>query len=171
MLESTTTEEANSRVPNWLRQRSRWSKGFMQTVLVHTRRPLTLVRELGVLATLGFLLTVGGAVVSALLAPVFWLLLLLWIGFQPEWIAALFPGPIYYAASVSLVAGNFALVLLSLIAAVSRGHDDLAPYALLTPIYWLLMSAATYLALAELVLRPYHWHKTEHGLHLAEEPT
>jgi cellulose synthase/poly-beta-1,6-N-acetylglucosamine synthase-like glycosyltransferase len=169
MLESTTGEEANSRVPNWLRQRSRWSKGYMQTVLVHTRRPWTLLRDLGPKATAGFLLTLGGTFVTALLAPVFWLLLLLWCFFQPEWIAALFPGPIYYAASLCLVAGNFALVFLSLGAAVARGHDDLAPHALLTPCYWVLMSAATYLALFELFFRPYHWHKTEHGLHLAEE--
>jgi hypothetical protein len=171
MLESTTAEEANSRVANWLRQRSRWSKGYMQTVLVHTREPWTLVRELGPKATAAFLLTLGGAVVSALLAPIFWLLLILWVVVQPDWIAALFPGPIYYPAALSLVLGNFLLVLLSLGAAVSRGHDDLAPHALLTPLYWLLMSAATYMALVELFFRPHHWHKTVHGLHLAEEPT
>ena len=51
MLESTTGEEANSRVGNWLRQRSRWSKGYMQTLLVHTRRPLRLLRQLGPRAT------------------------------------------------------------------------------------------------------------------------
>jgi glycosyltransferase XagB len=171
MLESTTDEEANSRVPNWLRQRSRWSKGFMQTMLVHTRRPRTLVRELGTKATAASLLTVGGGVVTALLAPIFWLLLALWIYRQPDWIAMLFPGPIFYVASLSLVAGNFLLVLLSLGAAVSRGHDDLSPHALLTPCYWALMSVATYVALVELLLRPSHWHKTEHGLHFAEEPT
>jgi glycosyltransferase XagB len=171
MLESTTDEEANSRVANWLRQRSRWSKGYMQTMLVHTRRPRTLVRELGARATAASLLTVGGGVVTALLAPIFWLLLLLWIYDQPGWIEALFPGPIFYIASLSLVVGNFLLILLSLGAAVSRGHDDLAPHALLIPFYWVLMSAATYVALVELVLRPSHWHKTEHGLHFAEEPT
>jgi glycosyltransferase XagB len=171
MLESTTEEEANSRVANWLRQRSRWSKGYMQTALVHTRRPVKLVRELGPKATLAFLLTIGGAVVTALLAPIFLLLLLLWVYVQPDWIAAMFPGPIYYAASLSLVLGNFLLIFLSLCAAVARGHDDLAPHALLIPIYWALMSAATYVALVELFVRPSHWHKTEHGLHLAEEPT
>jgi cellulose synthase/poly-beta-1,6-N-acetylglucosamine synthase-like glycosyltransferase/peptidoglycan hydrolase-like protein with peptidoglycan-binding domain len=171
MLESTTEEEANSRVGNWLRQRSRWSKGYMQTALVHTRRPLKLVRELGLKATVAFLLTIGGAVVTALLAPIFWLLLVLWVYMQPDWIAELFPGPVYYAASVSLVLGNFLLMFLSLCAAVARGHDDLAPHALLIPLYWALMSAATYIALVELFLRPSHWHKTEHGLHLAEEPT
>jgi glycosyltransferase XagB len=171
MLESTTEEEANSRLANWLRQRARWSKGYMQTALVHTRRPVKLVRELGPKATVAFLLTVGGAVLTALLAPIFWLLLVSWVWMQPHWIAALFPGPIYYAASLSLVLGNFLLVFLNLCAAVARGHDDLAPHALLTPLYWALMSAATYVALVELFVRPSHWHKTEHGLHLAEEPT
>ncbi|MFL5841102.1 MAG: glycosyltransferase family 2 protein [Thermoleophilaceae bacterium] len=170
MLESTTGEEANSRVANWLRQRSRWSKGYMQTVLVHTRHPWILLRELGPKATAAFMLTLGGAVVTALLAPIFWLLLVLWIYAQPDWIAALFPGPVYYAASVSLVLGNFLLLFLSLCAAVARGHDDLAPHALLMPIYWALMSIATYVALVELFVRPSHWHKTEHGLHLVEEP-
>jgi cellulose synthase/poly-beta-1,6-N-acetylglucosamine synthase-like glycosyltransferase/peptidoglycan hydrolase-like protein with peptidoglycan-binding domain len=171
MLESTTDEEANSRVANWLRQRSRWSKGYMQTLLVHTRHPALLLRELGPKATSAFLLTIGGAVVTALLAPIFWLLLFLWIYAQPDWIAAVFPGPTYYPASLSLVLGNFLLVLLSLGAAVSRGHDDLAPHTLLIPVYWMLMSAATYVAAVELVVRPSHWHKTEHGLHVAEELT
>jgi cellulose synthase/poly-beta-1,6-N-acetylglucosamine synthase-like glycosyltransferase len=170
MLESTTGEEANSRVPNWLRQRSRWSKGYMQTVLVHTRQPRMLLRELGPKATAAFLLTLGGAAVTALLAPIFWLLLVLWIFFQPEAVAAVFPGPLYYLASLSLVLGNFLLIYLSVCAAVARGHDDLAPHALLTPLYWGLMSLAAYVALVELFLRPSHWHKTEHGLHLAEEP-
>jgi glycosyltransferase XagB len=171
MLESTTGEEANSRVGNWVRQRSRWSKGYMQTLLVHTRRPGALVREVGVKAAVAFLLTVGGSVVTALLAPLFWLLLVLWIYLQPEWIQAVFPQVIYYPALLSLVGGNFALVFLSLAAAVRRGHDDLSLYALLSPVYWLLMSAATYVALVELILRPHYWHKTEHGLHPAEEAT
>jgi hypothetical protein len=170
MLESTTEEEANSQVASWIRQRSRWSKGYMQTVLVHTRRPLRLAREIGPRPAFVFLLTLGGAVLTALLAPIFWALLALWVVAQPQWVADLFPGPVFYAASLCLVLGNFLLVLLSLGAAVARGHDDLAPYALMTPAYWLLMSVASYMALVELFFRPYHWHKTEHGLHLAEEP-
>jgi cellulose synthase/poly-beta-1,6-N-acetylglucosamine synthase-like glycosyltransferase len=170
MLESTTGEEANSQVANWIRQRSRWSKGYMQTVLVHTRHPKALMDQLGPKATSQFMLTLGGAVVTALLAPIFWLLLVVYAVAQPDWVAAMFPGAIFYAASVSLVLGNFLLVFLSLGAAVARGHDDLAPYALLMPLYWVLMSVATYFALIELFVRPSYWHKTEHGLHLAEEP-
>jgi cellulose synthase/poly-beta-1,6-N-acetylglucosamine synthase-like glycosyltransferase len=37
VLDSTTWEEANSHTGNWIRQRSRWIKGYFQTHLVHTR--------------------------------------------------------------------------------------------------------------------------------------
>jgi cellulose synthase/poly-beta-1,6-N-acetylglucosamine synthase-like glycosyltransferase len=47
MLDSTTFEEANSRLGNWIRQRSRWNKGYLQTWFVHMRNPLELLHELG----------------------------------------------------------------------------------------------------------------------------
>ena len=47
MLNSTTLEEANSQLKNWIRQRSRWVKGYFQTYLVHMRHPVALMREVG----------------------------------------------------------------------------------------------------------------------------
>ena len=44
IIDSTTYEEANSKLGNWIRQRSRWIKGYMQTWLVHNRNPLRLLR-------------------------------------------------------------------------------------------------------------------------------
>ena len=165
MLESTTFEEANSKFGNWLRQRSRWIKGYIQTFLVHTRDPMQLYRELGIVNTGHFVLTVGGLIYTVLVSPIFWSLLVLWLLFQPAWIPALFPGPVYYLAMVSLAFGNFFFVLLALIGAVGRGQDDLAPYTLVFPVYWLMMSCAAFLAVYELIRRPHYWQKTEHGLH------
>lgn len=55
-------EEANTRLPNWMRQRARSMKGFLITWLVHMREPLRLLQEVGPAAfcaiqavTLGFL--------------------------------------------------------------------------------------------------------------------
>ncbi len=170
MLESTTYEEANSNFKNWLRQRSRWIKGYMQTFLVHTRSPVELYRQIGFINTLHFLATVGGLIYTVVISPLFWLLLVVWLGFQPGWIPELFPGPIYYMAMASLVFGNFFFVFLALIGAVGRGQDDLSPYTLIFPIYWLMMSMAAYMALYELIRKPHYWQKTEHGLHLDSEP-
>ena len=47
MMDSTTLEEANSELDNWIRQRSRWIKGYIQTWLVHMRHPIRLLREVG----------------------------------------------------------------------------------------------------------------------------
>ncbi|WP_216593214.1 glycosyltransferase family 2 protein [Sediminibacterium salmoneum] len=43
VVNSTTLEEANNEPFNWIRQRSRWIKGYMQTLLVHMRNPPKLV--------------------------------------------------------------------------------------------------------------------------------
>ena len=67
---------------------------------------------------------------------------------------------------VSLVFGNFLFVFLALIGAVGRGQDDLSPYTLAFPVYWLMMSIAAYMGLYELIRKPHYWQKTEHGLHL-----
>ncbi len=62
IVDSTTFEEASHEASTWIRQRSRWIKGYMQTFLVHTRRPLHLIRTVGVLGFLGFIFFVGGTV-------------------------------------------------------------------------------------------------------------
>ncbi len=74
MLNSTTYEEAPPRLMCWLRQRTRWLKGYIQTWLVHMRFPLTLWRELGPRGFLAFQVVVGGTVLSALAHPWFYAL-------------------------------------------------------------------------------------------------
>jgi cellulose synthase/poly-beta-1,6-N-acetylglucosamine synthase-like glycosyltransferase len=74
MLPSTTYEEAPPRLSSWLRQRTRWLKGYVQTWLVHMRSPRSLWRELGPLGFLGFQTVVGGTILSALVHPWFYVL-------------------------------------------------------------------------------------------------
>ncbi len=79
VLDSTTYEEANSQIGNFIRQRSRWVKGFMQTHLVHMRAPLKLYRNLGGWGMLHAYLTVGGSVVMMLTNLICWPVLLLYL--------------------------------------------------------------------------------------------
>src|SRR6202048_3451504 len=79
VVDSTTFEEASCHAGNFIRQRLRWIKGYMQTFLVHTRRPLHLMRTTGALGFLGFLFFVGGTALSGLLNPMFWALYLTWL--------------------------------------------------------------------------------------------
>ncbi len=79
LVNSTTYEEANSQVWNWMRQRSRWVKGFIQTHLVHYRNPITTVRKLGLYGAMGGFLAVGGSAMMMLTNVVFWALLLVYL--------------------------------------------------------------------------------------------
>jgi glycosyltransferase XagB len=171
VLESTTLEEANSDFVNWVRQRSRWYKGYLQTFIVHSRSPRKFLRETGWRATAHFGLFVGGTPTLALLSPLFWLMTFLWFFGQPSFIESLFPGPLYYIGLLSLTLGNFLLFYLTLISSRLVQRTDLLVATLLIPLYWLMMSMAAVKAAWQLVTQPAHWEKTFHGLDGARPAT
>ena len=164
VLESTTLEEANSDFINWAKQRSRWYKGYLQTWLVHMRRPRRLAHELGWTGVVPFTLFVLGTPLLALLNPVFWTLTALWFLAQPAVVAALFPPWIYYLGMFCLVAGNFAFLYMAMISARMLGRPSLVIAAILSPIYWVMMSIAAIKAAIQLIVAPSFWEKTAHGL-------
>jgi cellulose synthase/poly-beta-1,6-N-acetylglucosamine synthase-like glycosyltransferase len=160
-IAATTYEEAPGRFGAWLRQRTRWFKGWMQTWLVHIRAPRRLVRELGVGGFLAVQLVVGGSVLASLVHPLLIVSVLMsfTIG-SPVWTgaltAALFGTTIFSGYVISVLLG-----------AIGLSRRGLMPYAwvlLLMPLHWLLLSLAAWRALYQLLHSPYGWEKTEHGL-------
>ncbi|RZT87695.1 cellulose synthase/poly-beta-1,6-N-acetylglucosamine synthase-like glycosyltransferase [Pseudonocardia sediminis] len=164
MLGSTTLEEANSDAINWVKQRSRWYKGYLQSVLVALRRPRELHRAIGTRGVGGLLLFVLATPVLALLNPVFWGLTALWWLGEPAFVAALFPAPTYYLGTAAWMLGTLAAVHSGVAVARAAGKPQLAPAALVVPAYWVLMSLAAAKAVLQLVRRPSYWEKTTHGL-------
>jgi cellulose synthase/poly-beta-1,6-N-acetylglucosamine synthase-like glycosyltransferase len=169
MIDSTTLEEANSELNNWIRQRSRWIKGYIQTWLVHMRHPLRLLRQIGFKSWLSFQLVVGGTFIF-LLNPIFWALTTLFFFTESDLIRQLFPSFIFYAAAFQLFIGNFVFMYLNVAGCVQRGYFDLAKYALLSPLYWGLMSLAAWKGFLQLFYRPFYWEKTVHGLDNTQHP-
>jgi hypothetical protein len=161
VLESATLEEAPVMPGTWVRQRTRWSKGHLQTLLVQTRHPARLVRRLGIRGTLGFLATVGSVLVP-LLAPVFWLLTTLWFLTTPDWLHDVFPGPVFHLAAVALLAGTVGAILLAVGGMLQRGLFGGVRHALLVPLAWGLVALATWRAVAQLPARAHEWEKTDH---------
>ncbi len=92
VLDSVTLEEANSDPINWIRQRSRWYKGYLQTWLVHMRKPRELLATLGWRSFIRFNLVLAGTPIIAVLNLLFWLITVLWFLGQPSIIGAVFPG-------------------------------------------------------------------------------
>ena len=165
-IASTTWEEAPLTLPVWFRQRTRWYKGWLQTWLVHMRRPVRLLRDLGLADFLMFQLLIGGGlavlalhlVLAVTLGSVSLGLLPL-----PEALAGGRLTPLVLHGTVGLF-GWLAPSLLIRRAARRRRLKTPASVFLTLPVYWLLMAAALVAAVADLILRPLHWAKTEHGL-------
>jgi cellulose synthase/poly-beta-1,6-N-acetylglucosamine synthase-like glycosyltransferase len=172
VVDSTTFEEASCQTGNWIRQRSRWIKGYMQTFLVHTRRPLHLLRTSGPLGFLGFVFFIGGTVLSSLLNPVFWVLYLVWLAVATSGFDPVFPELLLFLSLFNLLAGNGAFIFLHMLAPIRRGWLHLVPYSLTVAGYWVLMSIAAYKALWQLLRNPFYWEKTQHGVsrHIASNP-
>lgn len=172
ILDSTTLEEANSNTRNWIRQRSRWIKGYLQTYLVHLRCPWEYVRFRRTRELLSLFAIVGGTPATFLANPVMWALLALYIAAHntvaPEFHLLYVPA-IFYPAMLCLVAGNFLYLYLYLIACAKSRQYSLMLWVITIPIYWLLMCVAAVQAVIQLIFKPHYWEKTTHGLHLANQ--
>ncbi|GJL94684.1 MAG: hypothetical protein DHS20C05_10890 [Hyphococcus sp.] len=164
MLDSTTFEEANCKTGNWIRQRSRWMKGYMQTWFVHMRKPHHFVRTSGWLGLLSVQLFLAGNVISALINPILWLVFILWMFTNAEIISQAFPGPLLWLNIFALTVGNIFFVLLAVIAPIKRRWFHLSLAGFTAPLYWLLTSVAAYKAIWQLFFRPSYWEKTDHGI-------
>ncbi len=164
-LASTTWEEAPVSRGNWISQRTRWLKGWMQTYLVHMRQPRRVFRELGLRGFLGLQLLMGAILMAVLAHPLIYGLM----------IAAATTGQLFEPPETAigqafwwLAVTHFSLGLITSVGAaayatVKRGRPSLALWALAMPLYWLMISFAGYRALLQLLRQPYLWEKTRHG--------
>lgn len=168
IIDSVTLEEANSRVGNWLRQRSRWIKGYMQTYLVHMRSPVEFVRKNGIHALL-FQMIVGGKIAFMLINPILWIETILYFSLRSvvgPTIETFYPGIVFYMAVISLIFGNFLSIYYYMIGCAKREHWSLMKWVFLIPFYWIMVSIAAIIAAYQLFVKPHYWEKTTHGLHL-----
>ena len=162
-LPSDTREEAPNELGAWFRQRVRWQKGWMQTLIVHSRHPVKFVGALGPARALAAAALIGGSIFGGLFGPALLI----------EALRRAFCGDLA-GASAQRVAGDVAIYTLmasglmtmlvpALVAMRSRGMATRDGALALAPIYYLLVSAASWVALFDLAIRPFHWAKTEHG--------
>jgi glycosyltransferase XagB len=164
VVNATTFEEANTRVGNWIRQRSRWIKGYLQTYLVHMRTPARLYRSLGHVGFWGFQFFIGGTVICVLLNPVLWLLFFGWAVGLVGGLDVYFPPWVVSFSLFNLLFGNAAMIYFFMLGAYKRGYYELLWHALTAPAYWALMSIAAYKGLWQLIHNPFYWEKTQHGI-------
>ncbi len=166
IIDSVTLEEANSNLKNWIRQRSRWIKGYMQTYFVHMRNPWQFAKDHG-RHWLVFQLVSGLRISFMLINPILWgltfsyFLLYKFVGPQIE---SLYPSAVFYMAITSAVFGNFLYIYYYMIGTAKHGQYQLIKYVFLIPIYWVFTSIAATVAFWQLLVKPHYWEKTIHGL-------
>lgn len=164
ILDSVTLEEANSDVINWIRQRSRWYKGYLQTMIVHLRHPLQLRREIGTKAILRFISMTGAVPLGNAFNLLFWFALLCWIAGRPPLVNTFFPPTTYYLCLVLFIVVAPLAVFVGLVVCHAQGKPYLWWAAMCVPLYWILQSIAAIKAIYQLIFRPFFWEKTVHGL-------
>ncbi|MEO0891134.1 MAG: glycosyltransferase [Pseudomonadota bacterium] len=166
MLATVTEEEANCLPWAWIRQRSRWLKGYMTTYIVHMRSPLLLLKQLGLWKFLGFQAHFVTALSQFLLAPVLWSFWLVLFGL---------PHPLdpYVSRDLMIGLGSAFLVIevinITIYATAVAGprHRHLLLWTPTMHFYTPLGAVAAYKALYELAFKPFFWDKTKHGLSTA----
>jgi len=166
-LDSDTYEEQPATLGRWLNQRRRWHKGWLQTALVHSRRPIRLARELGPMRALCAVALIGGAILGGLFGPP----LTLWTLWRAAFGDLLAPHTFLDAIGVLMAisvlpTGFFVMVAPAMIGLHARKLDRLAWAIALLPLYYCLVCLAGWLSLVDFSRRPFHWSKTEHGLAL-----
>ena len=167
VLDSTTWEEANSKLKNWLRQRSRWVKGYIQTWCVHMRRPGYLLKRMGLINFLSFQLTVAGLFITLLFNPVYWIITGIWFITAEGKFMSGFLTPTADLITWVLLISNGIFVILNVMGCLRRSYRYLIPETLISPLYWVLISIGAWKGFFQLFTKPHFWEKTEHGFFIS----
>lgn len=163
LIATVTQEEPNCRPLPWVKQRSRWLKGYAMTWGVHMRAPRQLWRELGAWRFLGLQVMFLGTLSQYLLAPLSWSCWLILFGLWHPVRALLSPGS---ETALLIAFGLTELVNLAVgfWAVRGAGHRHLLPWVPTLHLYFPLGTLAGWKAIYEVIAKPFYWDKTAHGL-------
>lgn len=165
VLRHPTLEDAPAELSIWMKQRTRWFKGWIKTWLVITRSPVKLLREMGPISFLSSQLMILGMVTAALFHPLIlgYLLIATAAIFKPDILA-------FSNAQLTLFTIDIVNLLISYVGFWALGRYSMIVTErlgvgsrwLYTPVYWMLLTVAAWRALWELKQDPFRWNKTPH---------
>ena len=162
LIPTVTREEANNRVIPWIRQRSRWLKGYIVTYLVHMRRPFRLLRELGAWKWIGFQMFFLATILQFTLAPALWSFWLVFLGVDAP-LFEMIPADWAKGLLALFLFAELVTLLTGFIAVARTQHTELMQWVPMMFFYFPLGVFAVYKAWSELVFKPFYWDKTSHG--------
>ena len=162
LIPTVTYEEANCHPWAWIKQRSRWLKGFFITYCVHMRSPRALLRDLGFMRFMGIQAMFLATVSQFAAFPLLWTFWLPALGL-PHPVTTTLGSGIILPLATFFIAAELLNVAIGVIAVSDRNHRHLVPWVITLPFYFSLGAVASYKAIYELVRAPFYWDKTQHG--------
>lgn len=164
VLTRPTYETPPGPLLHWLPQRTRWLKGYMQTLLVHTRS----ASGMGWRGWLALTVTLGAAIASSALHALS--VAMIGMFFLMGFLSQELPSLPWFGLSLLFIGAATAL-LTSAIGA-RRASTPFGIWDMLTaPFYWSLLSLAFVHAFVRLIAEPHRWDKTAHRPDIAHEET
>jgi glycosyltransferase XagB len=164
VINSTTAEEANRDLGDWMRQRSALVKTDMRTALANARDPWSLVRVAGPRRALGLLMLTGGGFLASLFVLPLWILLACSLLIPARSLGLVYPDWTLWLGLFSLLAGNSLMIYVTMLGAFLRQRGGQVLWSLFSPFCWILHSLASHAALWQLITRPDYWEKTTYGI-------
>jgi glycosyltransferase XagB len=164
IIDTVTEEEANCRAVPWIKQRSRWIKGYMMTWAVHHRDPVLLWRQLGAWRFFGVQLLFLGTLAQVLLAPLMWSFWIVPLGLYHP-VAAAMPPAAWDVMFTLFVLSEAMGIVLGILALARTKHRFSRFWVPTLHLYFPLAAFASYKAAWEAIVRPFFWDKTKHGVH------
>lgn len=162
LVDTVTEEEANCRVWPWIKQRSRWIKGYAMTYGVHMRQPHQLLKDLGWWKFMGFQILFLGSLSQFLLAPILWTFWAFPLGL-PHPLRGVMPTEFLIALGGVFMATEALTITTGIMAVSSAKHGWLRGWVPTLHLYYPLASLAAMKGFIEIVTKPFYWDKTQHG--------
>ena len=163
LIPTVTYEEANCRPWRWVRQRSRWLKGFMITYIVHMKDPIQLIRDLGFMRFMGLQMIFLATFSQFALAPVLWSFWVTLFGISHP-VHTVLGDTATTALIVLFFTSELLNITMAMVAVSGQHHRHLMKWVLTTPLYFTLGALAAYKAIYEMIVTPFYWDKTQHGM-------
>jgi cellulose synthase/poly-beta-1,6-N-acetylglucosamine synthase-like glycosyltransferase len=164
LIRTVTDEEANCRLWPWVKQRSRWLKGYAMTWAMHMRNPRKLLADLGWWKFFGVQVLFFGALSNFILAPLLWSFWSMPLGLHHP-LQDIVPNGTFLALGALFLMSEVITVAIGMLATSTPKHKGLWKWVPTLHFYYPLGTLAAIKGLWEVVTRPYYWDKTAHGLH------
>ncbi|MDA0938712.1 MAG: glycosyltransferase [Proteobacteria bacterium] len=150
-LNSVTLEEATVNILDWIKQRSRWIKGYMQTYIQHSSDIKTLCKIFGIDGMLIFFNIFLLPALNLCISPA--IIAMNYIHSCQYNFLLLLSFSLYYCITL----------IIAYKAVYSKKINMRFCYILLYPLYTMIQIIPCFIAIWELIYKPHYWSKTPHG--------